>query len=93
MDSPTALPRGLNFAAGSNNHLPPTGSAEALLGTNPIAIAIHAAADRAIRESQRLPGFERIWLPGEQSHTKWLDRLTQGILIPLTAHKNLDELA
>ena len=29
---------GLYFAVGSNNHLPPTGSAEALLGTNPIAV-------------------------------------------------------
>src|SRR5215469_9276670 len=33
---------GLYFAVGSNNHLPPTGSAEALLGTNPIAVAIPA---------------------------------------------------
>src|SRR5260221_8239599 len=33
---------GLYFAVGSNKHLPPTGSAEALLGTNPIAVAIPA---------------------------------------------------
>src|SRR5258707_7457167 len=33
---------GLYLAAGSDNHLPPTGSAEALLGTNPIAVAIPA---------------------------------------------------
>jgi L-2-hydroxycarboxylate dehydrogenase (NAD+) len=205
---------GLYFAVGSNNHLPPTGSAEALLGTNPIAVAIPAdrepavvmdmaptvaafgkvrlkaaqgepmpvgwmidragnpltdakragegfllpigdykgyalsliigllagtlnqaafgrdivdflkhpdaptntgqsilavrvdafcpvevfkrnvdVAVRTIRESRRLPGFDRIWLPGEQSHTKRVERLVLGILIPPTLHKNLDELA
>jgi L-2-hydroxycarboxylate dehydrogenase (NAD+) len=205
---------GLYFAVGSNNHLPPTGSAEALLGTNPIAVAIPAgkepavvmdmpptvaafgkvrmkaalgepmpvgwmidrdgkpltdaaraaeghllpigdykgyalsliigllagplngaafgrgivdflkhpatatntgqsvlavsvdafcpadlfkahvdAAVRTIRESQRLPGVERVWLPGEQSHTKRLDRLADGVPIPPTLRKNLDALA
>jgi LDH2 family malate/lactate/ureidoglycolate dehydrogenase len=50
-------------------------------------------AVRAIREAQRLPGFDRIWLPGEQSHTKRVERLVLGIPIPPTLHKNLDELA
>ena len=205
---------GLYFAVGSNNHLPPTGSAEALLGTNPIAVAIPAgkepavvmdmaptvaafgkvrmkaalgepmpvgwmidhegkpltdasraseghllpigdykgyalsliigllagtlnraafgreivdflkhpetatntgqsvlavsvdafcpadlfkenvdAAVRAIRDSRRLPGVERVWLPGEQSHTKRLDRLANGIPVPPALGKNLDALA
>jgi LDH2 family malate/lactate/ureidoglycolate dehydrogenase len=205
---------GLYFAVGSNNHLPPTGSAEALLGTNPIAVAIPAgeepavvmdmaptvaafgkvrlkaaqdepmpvgwmidraghpltdakragegfllpigdykgyalsliigllagtlnqaafgrdivdflkhpgaatntgqsilavrvdafcpvevfkrnvdAAVRMIRDSQRLPGVERVWLPGEQSHTKRIERLVQGIPIPATLQKSLDGLA
>src|SRR6266566_10023614 len=205
---------GLYLAVGSNNHLPPTGSAEALLGTNPIAVAIPAeeeppvvmdmaptvtafgkvrlkaaqgepmpvgwmidragnpltdakragegfllpigdykgyalsliigllagtlnqaafgrdivdfikhpdavtntgqsilavsvdafcpievfkrnvdAAVRMIRESQRLPGVERVWLPGEQSHNKRIERLTRGVPIPPTLQKSLDELA
>jgi L-2-hydroxycarboxylate dehydrogenase (NAD+) len=205
---------GLYFAVGSNNHLPPTGSAEALLGTNPIAVAIPAdrepavvmdmaptvtafgkvrlkaaqgepmpvgwMIDRAgnpltdpkragegfllpigdykgyalsliigllagtlngaafgrdivdfikhpgaatntgqsilavrvdafcpvevfkrnvdiavctIRESQRLPGVERVWLPGEQSHNTRIERLARGIPIPPTLRKSLDELA
>jgi L-2-hydroxycarboxylate dehydrogenase (NAD+) len=205
---------GLYFAVGSNNHLPPTGSVEALLGTNPIAVAIPAGKEpavvmdmaptvaafgkvrmraalgepmpvgwmidhqgrpltdasraseghllpigdykgyalsliigllagtlnraafgreivdflkhpatatntgqsilavsveafcppalfkehvdlavRTIRESQRLPGVERVWLPGEQSHTKRLDRMANGIPIPATLQKNLDALA
>src|SRR6201997_810763 len=33
---------GLYFAVGSNNHLPPWGGDESLLGTNPIAIAVPA---------------------------------------------------
>jgi LDH2 family malate/lactate/ureidoglycolate dehydrogenase len=39
---------GVYFAVGSNNHLPPTGSAEALLGTNPIAVAIPADEEPAV---------------------------------------------
>jgi LDH2 family malate/lactate/ureidoglycolate dehydrogenase len=205
---------GLYFAVGSNNHLPPTGSAEALLGTNPIAVAIPAdrepavvmdmaptvaafgkvrlkaaqgepmpvgwmidragkaltdakragegfllpigdykgyalsliigllagtlnqaafgrdivdflkrpdavtntgqsvvavrvdafcaveefkqnvdAVVRMIRDSQRLPGVERVWLPGEQSHTRRVERTSHGIPIPAALQKNLDELA
>ncbi len=205
---------GLYFAVGSNNHLPPTGSAEALLGTNPIAVAIPAGEEpavvmdmaptvaafgkvrlkaalgepmpvgwmidhegkpltdasraaeghllpigdykgyalslmigllagslngaafgrgivdfiknpatatntgqsvlalsveafapvavfkknvdeavRAIRESRRLPGVERVWLPGEQSHSRRLDRLAHGVPVPPTLRKNLDALA
>src|SRR6266404_1022561 len=39
---------GLYLAVGSNNHLPPWGSTENLLGTNPIAIAVpaHVEDDR-----------------------------------------------
>jgi len=48
---------------------------------------------RAIRESPRLPGVERIWLPGEQSHTKRLERQKNGIPIPQPLRKSLDELA
>jgi L-2-hydroxycarboxylate dehydrogenase (NAD+) len=205
---------GLYFAVGSNNHLPPTGSAEVLLGTNPIAVAIPAdrepavvldmaptvaafgkirlraaqgepmpvgwmidragnpltdparagdgflvpiggykgyglsliigllagtlnqaafgrdivdfikhpdaatntgqsilavrvaafcpveafkrnvdIAVRMIREAERLPGVERVWLPGEQSHHKRVERLARGIPIPAMLHKSLDELA
>jgi len=205
---------GLYFAVGSNNHLPPTGSAEALLGTNPIAVAIPAGQEpavvmdmaptvaafgkvrlkaaqgepmpvgwmidrtgnpltdasragegfllpigdykgyalsliigllagtlnqaafgrdivdflkhpdaatntgqsilavrvdafcpvdvfkrnvdtaiRTMRESQRLPGVERVWLPGEQSHARRVERLVRGIPIPPTLQKNLDEMA
>jgi L-2-hydroxycarboxylate dehydrogenase (NAD+) len=50
-------------------------------------------AVRMIRESPRLPGVERIWLPGEQSHNKRIDRLARGIPIPRALQKSLDALA
>ena len=48
---------------------------------------------RSLRESQRLPGVERIWLPGEQSHKKRLDREKNGIPLSPSLKKSLDELA
>jgi L-2-hydroxycarboxylate dehydrogenase (NAD+) len=48
---------------------------------------------RTIRDSPRLPGVERIWLPGEQSHTKRLDRVKNGIPLPPPLRKSLDDLA
>jgi len=50
-------------------------------------------AVRTIRESQRLPGVDRVWLPGEQSHNKRIERLRRGIPIPPALQKSLDELA
>ncbi|MGA7489149.1 MAG: Ldh family oxidoreductase [Xanthobacteraceae bacterium] len=40
------------------------------------------AAIRTMREAERLPGVERIWLPGEQSHRKRRDRAQNGIPMP-----------
>src|SRR5580700_4963393 len=39
---------GLYFAVGSNNHLPPWGGSESLLGTNPMAVAVPAQDEPAI---------------------------------------------
>jgi len=48
---------------------------------------------RDIRNSERLPGVDRIWLPGEQSHTKAIDRRARGVPMPAPLKKSLDELA
>src|SRR5271169_6074315 len=48
---------------------------------------------RDIRNSQKLPGVERIWLPGEQSHTKLLDRRAHGVPMPKTLRESLDAVA
>jgi LDH2 family malate/lactate/ureidoglycolate dehydrogenase len=46
-----------------------------------------------IRDSRRLPGVERIWLPGEQSHAKLLDRRARGVPMPKALRDSLDSVA
>jgi L-2-hydroxycarboxylate dehydrogenase (NAD+) len=48
---------------------------------------------RDIRHSRRLPEVERIWLPGEQSHGKRLDRRAHGIPMPKALRESLDTVA
>jgi len=48
---------------------------------------------RDIRGSARLPGVERIWLPGEQSHLKREAARTAGIALAPTLVTELDQLA
>jgi L-2-hydroxycarboxylate dehydrogenase (NAD+) len=48
---------------------------------------------RDIRNSQKLPGVERIWLPGEQSYAKLLDRRAHGVPMPKTLRESLDAVA
>ncbi len=48
---------------------------------------------RDIRNSQRLPGVARIFLPGEQSHTKYLDRRAHGVPMPKALRASLDAVA
>jgi L-2-hydroxycarboxylate dehydrogenase (NAD+) len=48
---------------------------------------------RDIRHSRRLPGVERIWLPGEQSNAKRLERQQHGIPLPKALRDSLDAVA
>src|SRR5271156_7032090 len=48
---------------------------------------------RDIRNSPRLPGVERIWLPGEQSHAKLLERREHGVPMPKALRESLDGVA
>src|ERR1700735_3840876 len=48
---------------------------------------------RDIRGSRKLPGVERIFLPGEQSHAKLLERRTHGVPMPNALRDSLDALA
>jgi L-2-hydroxycarboxylate dehydrogenase (NAD+) len=50
-------------------------------------------AIRAMRGAERLPGVERIWLPGEQSHRKRLDRGRNGVPMPKPLRDSLDATA
>jgi LDH2 family malate/lactate/ureidoglycolate dehydrogenase len=48
---------------------------------------------RDIRNSERLPGVDRIWLPGEQSHQKRIDRTANGVPVPPALLAALNQLA
>jgi len=37
---------------------------------------------RTMRGAERLPGVDRVWLPGEQSHQKRQDRTRNGVPMP-----------
>jgi LDH2 family malate/lactate/ureidoglycolate dehydrogenase len=48
---------------------------------------------RDLRSSKRMPGVERIWLPGEQSQAKRIAYARDGIPIAAGLMRNLDQLA
>ena len=48
---------------------------------------------RDIHNSQKLPGVERIFLPGEQSHAKLVERRAHGVPIPKALRESLDAVA
>jgi len=47
---------------------------------------------RDIRGSQRMKGFERIFLPGEQSRQRFLERQKHGVPVPAPLRASLNEL-
>jgi L-2-hydroxycarboxylate dehydrogenase (NAD+) len=51
------------------------------------------ALARDLRASKRLPGVDRIWLPGEQSHQKRLERSRDGVPVPPALLASLNQLA
>ena len=51
------------------------------------------ALARDLRASKRLPGVDRIWLPGEQSHAKRIDHLRNGVPVPPALLSSLNQLA
>ena len=46
-----------------------------------------------LRASERMPGVERIWLPGEQSHAKRVDYLRDGVPVAAGVRATLAQLA
>ena len=65
---------------------------EAFMPASEFKHAIDAVI-RDIRNSKRLPGVERIWLPGEQTHAKLLDRRAHGVPMPQSLRDSLDAVA
>jgi L-2-hydroxycarboxylate dehydrogenase (NAD+) len=48
---------------------------------------------RDLRSSQRMPGVERIWLPGEQSQAKREAAARDGLRLPASLRQTLDAVA
>ncbi|MGZ8197997.1 MAG: Ldh family oxidoreductase [Burkholderiales bacterium] len=65
---------------------------EAFGGVNEFKRGVDALV-RDIRGSKRLPGVDRIWLPGEQSHAKRIDRTEHGVPMPGALLASLETLA
>jgi LDH2 family malate/lactate/ureidoglycolate dehydrogenase len=94
---------GLYLAVGSNNHLPPWGSTENLLGTNPIAIAIPADEEPPIvlDMAPTVAAFGKVRLKmqrGEELPVGWMigrdgkpltdpKRAEEGLLLPIGDYK------
>jgi LDH2 family malate/lactate/ureidoglycolate dehydrogenase len=58
--------------------------------------AFKARVDKLVRElraSERMPGVERIWLPGEQSQAKRLAHMREGMALPAALFKQLAAFA
>ena len=73
---------------------------QAILAIDPAAFGdldeFKAAVDTVVRDlraSERMPGVERVWLPGEQSHEKRLANSRDGIPLPPQLKAVLDKLA
>jgi L-2-hydroxycarboxylate dehydrogenase (NAD+) len=73
---------------------------QAILAIDPTAFGpldeFKAAVDvivRDLRASERMPGVERIWMPGEQSHEKRVAYRAGGIPLPVQLKASLDKTA
>jgi L-2-hydroxycarboxylate dehydrogenase (NAD+) len=84
----------------NQDHTTPTNTGQAILVIDLKAFGEPAdfkqAVDRLvrdIRDSERLPGVERIWLPGEQSHGRRGEYAVAGIPIASAVLTELDQLA
>jgi LDH2 family malate/lactate/ureidoglycolate dehydrogenase len=84
----------------NSDHVSVTNTGQALAVIDPGAfgdpLAFRRSVDalaRDIRGSERLPGVERIWLPGEQSHERRQRSLASGFPIAQTLLDELDALA
>ncbi|GAB3767465.1 Ldh family oxidoreductase [Ramlibacter monticola] len=78
----------------------PTNTGQAILVIDPDAFGevddFKARVDKLARElraSERMPGVERIWLPGEQSHARRIANERDGLALSPTLRTQLDALA
>lgn len=84
----------------NNDDTSVTNTGQAIAVIDPAAFgdvqAFKLRVDKLVQEihaSERMPGFDRIWVPGEQSHLKRERHLRQGIDVPLALCRQLDAVA
>ena len=77
-----------------------TNTGQAIVAIDPDAFgeldAFKARVDKLVRElraSERMPGVDRIWMPGEQSHAKKLVNEREGLALPPALRDQLDKFA
>jgi L-2-hydroxycarboxylate dehydrogenase (NAD+) len=77
-----------------------TNTGQAILVIDPDAFGevaeFKARVDKLVRElrgAERMPGVDRIWMPGEQSHAKRIANARDGLLLPPTLRTQVDALA
>jgi LDH2 family malate/lactate/ureidoglycolate dehydrogenase len=77
-----------------------TNTGQAIMAIDPSAFgdpeAFRRRVDTVVRDmrsSERMPGVERIWLPGEQSHQKRVANARDGVPIVPALRASLDKLA
>ncbi|MCD6077606.1 MAG: yjmC [Ramlibacter sp.] len=77
-----------------------TNTGQAILVIDPDAFGevadFKARVDKLVRElrgAERMPGVDRIWMPGEQSHAKRMANERDGLLLPPALRTQLDALA
>jgi LDH2 family malate/lactate/ureidoglycolate dehydrogenase len=78
----------------------PTNTGQAILAIDPAAFgepgAFRAAVDRVVRDlraAERMPGVDRIWMPGEQSHERRIAYARDGIPLAGAIWTALDGVA
>lgn len=84
----------------NKDHVGVTNTGQAILVIDPDAFgdieAFKARVDKLVRElraSERMPGVERIWLPGEQSHARRIANARDGMALPPALLAQLDTVA
>jgi len=77
-----------------------TNTGQAIVAIDPSAFGdlahFKSEVDRLVRDlraSERMPGVDRIWMPGEQSHEKRVKQSKEGITLAPQLVKNLNALA
>jgi LDH2 family malate/lactate/ureidoglycolate dehydrogenase len=84
----------------NNDDTSVTNTGQAIVVIDPAAFgdvqAFKQRVDKLVQDihaSERMPGVEQIWVPGEQSHLKRLKHLQRGVDVPAALVRQLDAVA